>query len=339
MPPRDYTTPTLDPVEDITRRRLLTALPALGLIAGGISCGDDDESTPTSAPAEASLFPRTIAHSAGETTVPARPERVVALKDFNDLDYLLTLGVEPVAYGFTNAWESGSMPWQSAASEIQTFDASGEVDLEAVAATNPDLIVTMPVGEDVYAQLGEIAPTIVLDWGTPWREGLRWVAAGLGEERAEEAIDGVASRLDAMREALDETTREKKLMVGFMYGDTLYVWGTKVQAMVVFSEMGLNAVSGPEPELASLSLEQANVLEQAEILLSVASDPEAIATQEASPLFRQLPAVQSGGYDVLPVAESRALGDGFSPLSIEWVQGRIVERLNRLAAGRGKQLT
>ncbi|MDZ7727016.1 MAG: hypothetical protein U5Q44_01790 [Dehalococcoidia bacterium] len=79
MPPRDpftpTTTPTLDPVEDITRRRLLTALPALGLIAGGISCGDDDdEPAPTEAPTEAPST-RVVEHPLGTTELPMQPAR------------------------------------------------------------------------------------------------------------------------------------------------------------------------------------------------------------------------------------------------------------------------
>ena len=81
----------------------------------------------------------------GETTIPARPERIVAGTDFVDLDYLLTLGIDPVLFGFSNAWESGAMPWQSAAADLPTFDASADLDLEAIAAAHPDLILTMPM--------------------------------------------------------------------------------------------------------------------------------------------------------------------------------------------------
>lgn len=92
MPPRDFSaTPTLDPIEDITRRRLLTAIPALGLMASGISCGDEDTGAHATAEPSAgvSRFPVTIHHALGATTIPREPQRVVAVSEGEALDHVL----------------------------------------------------------------------------------------------------------------------------------------------------------------------------------------------------------------------------------------------------------
>lgn len=52
---------------------------------------------PTTAPATATnVFPVTIAHKYGSTTIPSEPQRVIAL-GYTDQDPIIALGVQPVA--------------------------------------------------------------------------------------------------------------------------------------------------------------------------------------------------------------------------------------------------
>lgn len=87
------------------------------------------------------------------------------------------------------------------------------------------------------------------------------------------------------------------------------------------------------------SLEELSLLNPAEILLSVLTDPAAIELQEASPLFQSLPAVRRGGYGLLTVEQTSALADSVSPLSLEWALPDFVALILELAAGEGKQLS
>jgi iron complex transport system substrate-binding protein len=320
----------------ISRRRMLAA--GSGIVLAGLCARRANAAAGTPVSSPAADFPRTIAHAMGETIVPARPERVACTGDFIDLDFLLALDIEPVLYGFTNAWSSGAMPWQTAAADLPSFDAAGELDLEAIVIAHPDLIVAMPSDGAGYERLSEIAPTIVLGWDTEWRSGLRTVADALGLEHVADARIATAESLIAEGRRTLEPISTKRLMVGFQYGDTFYIWGDQTPAAKLFIELGLNVVGGPEPILTATSLEQVILLEDAEILLSVASDPEGIAMQEASPLFRSLPAVQNGGYEVLTVVQARALGDGLSPISMPWVMPRFIELMTRVAGGGGKRL-
>lgn len=292
--------------------------------------------TPVATPAAA--FPRTISHVLGDTVVPAIPQRVVAVSDFIDLDYLLALDAPPVTYGFTNAWNSGAMPWQGAAADIPSFDASVEPQLEKIIEAQPDLIVAMQSVEDIYDQLSTIAPTIVLGWDTEIRSGLRLVAAALGrDDQAEARLAEVDTLVAAGRDTLTPYAG-RALMVGFQYADTLYIWGPEAAGSKLFLDLGLNFVGSEDPFLTAASLEQWHLLDDAEILLSIASDPDGLAQQEASPLFRGLPAVQAGGYGVLSVILARSLGDGLSPLSLPWGLPHFIELIGQLANGQGTVL-
>ncbi|MCA9879224.1 MAG: ABC transporter substrate-binding protein [Thermomicrobiales bacterium] len=323
----------------VTRRRVVQGIAALGLGASERAARTLAQATPPAATPVNGGFPVTLSHAQGETTIPARPERIVTTTDFADLDFLLTLGVEPVLYGFSNSWESGPMPWQAGAEDLPHIDFTGELDFEAIVAAQPDVIITTPqYVEDWYERLSAIAPTIALDWNTPWRDGLRLVARAVGEEeRAEQEIAATGALLAAAQADLAPAAA-RPLMVGFQYDDVAYIWGPQSPGGAFFQDLGLTFVGGDDPIIQQISLEQFTLLTPAEMLLSVASDPPAIAAQEANPLFLTLPAVKRRGYGVLSVLQSRAIADEINPLSIAWVLPDLVSLLLELAAGDGSAL-
>lgn len=321
---------------ELTRRGVLMGAMAAGLLTLLPHAEAGAQATPSASPTTS--FPKTIRHEMGETVIPTKPTRIVAASDFNDLDYLLALGVEPVLFGFTNAWDSGSMPWQTVTADLPSFDATGDLDLEAIAGASPDLIVATPTILDAYPTLSEIAPTVVLGWNTAWRDGIRLIASALGLESVAETRIAEADAQLAEVKAQLAPIADRTLMVAFTYADTFYIWGDEPSGSKLFKELGLNFIGGEEPSLTSASLEQVNLVAEAEILLSVASDPAGIAEQEASPLFQSLPAVKNGGYGVLTVIQGRAISDSLSPISIPWIMPQFVELMLALAAGEGKRL-
>ena len=320
----------------VSRRRFTQGALAAGNLAllPGIASA---QATPAASPV-ASSWPRTITHAMGETVIPAQPQHVVAASDYIDLDYLLSLGVEPVAYGFTNAWGSGAMPWQEAAADLPSFDASdNEADLEAIAGAAPDLILAMPAEQDAYDQLSAIAPTVILPWDAEWRTALTMAATALGlEDVAAEQIVATDALIAEAKETLAPVA-DIPFRFAFQYGDTVYVWGEETAGGRFFAELGLNFIGGDDPYLTSLSPEEMGLLADAEIILSTDSDPEGIVAQETNPLFTGLPAVQRGGYDVVSVIQGRALSD-LSPISIPWNLPQFVELYQRVANGEGRQL-
>ena len=321
----------------ITRRKVMLGFASASLSAVTLPHLTSAQATPV-ANASSAAFPLTITHIAGETTIPARPERLVAATDFLDLDTLLTLGLEPVTFGKVDP-TSDLLPWQSAADGILTYDAATEIDLEAIAAASPDLIVTMPrYFDNWYETLSAIAPTIVINWEDPWRDALRMVGRATGESTRAEAEIARAEALIAQAKADLAPAATMPLMVGFMYTTEFWIWGEDLSAGQLFRELGLDFRGGEDPVMTVTSLEQISLLTPAEILLSVLTDPAAIEVQEASPLFQSLPAVQRGGYGLLTVEPTSALADSVSPLSLAWALPDFVALILQLAAGKGKKL-
>lgn len=147
--------------------------------------GSDVPATAASSEPAADAYPVTIEHKYGSTEITEAPERIVVV-GLLEQDPLLALGVVPVA---TTEWfgefDGALWPWaQDAAAglgvdpaSIEVLHADDGVDVEAVAAQDPDLIIGLYSGltEVEFDNLSGIASTVAQpeaynDWGIPWDE-------------------------------------------------------------------------------------------------------------------------------------------------------------------------
>lgn len=102
--------------------------------------------------------------------VPLHPKRIVSLHDLDITIPLIELGIPPVAsHGRTRP--DGSHVLRSSGmltgvdfdnSDIR-FIGSADIDIEAIAAAKPDLIITEPSRNTPVEQLEKIAPTVSID--------------------------------------------------------------------------------------------------------------------------------------------------------------------------------
>ena len=184
---------------------LLVPLLALALAACGGSEEEPAASSGTTAAGDA--FPVTIEHTFGETTIEEAPERVVTI-GFNEQDFALALGVTPVGVRENlGDYDATQRPWVVDLLPDEPLPTVGgeELDLEAIAALQPDLILGIYsfIDESTYDLLSDIAPTIAesADYptgGTPWQEQTRMTGQALGaEDEADALVDDVEGQFAA----------------------------------------------------------------------------------------------------------------------------------------------
>ncbi|GGM43300.1 Fe2+-enterobactin ABC transporter substrate-binding protein [Microbacterium saperdae] len=168
------------------RSRLLTvtALAALAALALGGCSSETDTLSDTEAAAAAagdSSWPRTVEHGAGETEISAAPLRIVSVSP-SITGSLLAIDAPLVGSAATTVSPLSDdkgffTQWADAADEagVEVVYGDLELDLDAVDLFEPDLIIGSVNGGDAtleaYDQLSEIAPTVLLDYGTvTWQE-------------------------------------------------------------------------------------------------------------------------------------------------------------------------
>lgn len=165
-------------------RRISVALASVLVLAGcaGNNASQQSSSTPENQPtvqsseSATSSFPLTFTNADGSTTeIPTKPTKVVSTS-VTVTGALLAFDA-PVA-GSAGAGNGKFFPqWATVAQEkgLEPLYPAGEVNLEAVIAADPDLIIVSSSGadsaKDNLTDLQAIAPTVVVDYGgQTWQE-------------------------------------------------------------------------------------------------------------------------------------------------------------------------
>ncbi|SJN10761.1 Putative ABC transporter, periplasmic iron-siderophore binding protein precursor [Leucobacter sp. 7(1)] len=168
-----------------------------------------------------------IEHAHGSTTIPEKPERIVAL-GWMTPDIVAALGENPV--GIEEVWgagESGYQPWfeefvteeYGETPELIPSNEEGP-NYEAIKALKPDLILGLYSGiTDVeFERLNAIAPTVPYIEGpwnpSTWEEMTRTVGTAMWEdEKAEELVTATETLVDSLAAKHPE------------FEDKTFVWG------------------------------------------------------------------------------------------------------------------
>ncbi len=321
----------------ITRRRFPIGAGALGLgvITG---CGPGEQAAaPTATPANDG-YPRIITDDSGTAvTIPARPQRVAVTDPSTSFEAHLALGVAPVLVGVRSFFdtytgeEPGLWPWQKAA--LATLSAAPEripaddgVSVEAIARSNPDLVVGMAYWvESGGSGLRALAPTIQVPFKFPDAVRLLGEVFGL-EERAEQVLADFDAQIAAALDGLVAGSPTIATICPYADG-TAYVAGSaNDQPIGLLLRAGFHLVD----EIAALdkdasgfnrpiSAERLDLLQAADVIVITAFSAEAADALEANPLFNILPAVQSGRVFRLeqgPIAQASAI---LSPKNLDTV--------------------
>lgn len=265
---------------------------------GGAQFGTADaETAKLGTDAAPGVFPRTVVHATGTTEIPARPQRVVVL-DTGELDAVLTLGVTPVGIPSTKGANAVPSYLADRVAGVADVGVVSELNLEAIAALQPDLILGSQLRADkLYPQLSQIAPTVFsIRPGFPWKENFLLVGDSLGmENEATEALNRYAAAAAALKTKV--TGNPTISLVRFMPG-RLRLYANKSMAGVVLTDAGL--ARPPKQDVDELAVEiSAENIAEAEgdyVFYSSYGDPD--ATGETSVTggdgWKALSAVQAG---------------------------------------------
>lgn len=213
-------------------RAALAASAALSSLLLLASCGTTQRAEAEPAGTSgASAGPITLTDAAGRTVeLPAPAQRVVVL-EWQMVEGLLTLGVEPVGVADVEGYRTWDTAEELDAS-TQDVGMRGEPNLDAIYATDPDLVITEVYGPDdaVVEQLEKydvpVLATLGADAKAPvaqMKETFSLIARAVGrEDEAEEALADFDRALAEGREAI---AAADPAVTDFVYVDA-YVQGS-----------------------------------------------------------------------------------------------------------------
>lgn len=322
--------------------RILAIGAAAALAVGLSACASSaPESTSTAGgnPASDDAFPVTVEHIYGETTITEKPERVATVAWANH-EVPLALGIVPV--GMSKAsWgdddDNGVLPWveekldELGAETPVLFDETDGIDYEAVADTEPDVILAAYSGltQEEYDTLSKIAPVVAypeVAWGTSVNDMIEMDSKALGLEKEGKAL---IEQLDAdAQTALEANSVLKDKKVLFSYIDPTDLSQIGYYTAIDTRPGYLHDLGLPFPSIVeenkdsdqfylTVSAEEAQKFDDVDLFITY-GDESIIPLLQADPLLSKIPAIAEGRIAILPDATPIAASANPSPLSIPW---------------------
>lgn len=328
--------------ESLVRTSRLLGIAAVTALSLGLTaCAGGGADTTTDAGSGADgTFPVTIEHVYGETVIESKPERVATIAWANH-EVPLALGVVPV--GMAKAtWgdddNDGVLPWvedkltELGADTPVLFDETDGIDFEAVADTEPDVILASYSGltQEEYDTLSKIAPVVAypeVAWGTPYEQMIEMNSEALGlKAEGEQLIADLHTQVD---DALAQNADLDGKKIAFTYFDptdlsTIGFYTTLDTRPGFFADLGFPTPAVVEEKSAgttefytTISAEEADALDDVDLMVTYGDDTT-LATLQADPLLSKIPAIAAGHVAILENSTPLAASANPSPLSIQW---------------------
>lgn len=288
---------------------------------------------------------RTVVDFRGEEVeVPAEPERVVTL-DLTPTLNLALLGLDPLTAPLDMApyFDADFERFAPEGVDLESYEVVGfaaELNLEAVAALQPDLVMGYSgIAEEdpgVLDQLEQIAPTVLYDFGTnaDWRGRFRTEAEILGRTDQAAALEAQYEEVAAEAAAV-EVPPVAFVRLEIDGGGT---WRLEDPASSVpgsvLADAGLDLFQ-PPADVGELNPTQSFYPEISAERLDILAGAGAIVVQDLStfgqedpvgqfaqnPLWQRLPAVEQGAVTTLPAEVFNGGTYASGILTIEAVAG------------------
>jgi iron complex transport system substrate-binding protein len=249
-------------------------------------------------------WPRTVTHAMGETEIKSQPKRVVVL-DVGELDNVVSLGIKPVGLAPTEGSPELPSYLKKDAGEPTNVGTINNLNLEAIAALKPDLILGSQLrAADKYDELKQIAPTIFsLRPGFTWKENYLLNAAAL--DKTAEAKSQLAAYDKKVAALSDKLGADKPTvsMVRYLPDGVIRLYANASFIGTILKDAGIPRPKNQDIEdlAAEVSAENIDQADGDYIFTGVYGDPKATDKSKAqgNPLWKNLKAVKAGhAYDV-----------------------------------------
>lgn len=295
--------------------------------------GDDADATDDEAAADEGTWPRTIEHEAGTAEIPEEPTVIVSTS-ITLTGTLLAIDAPVTASAATGVGpltddQGFFAQWGEVAQErgVEVLYPNLELDIEAIEALEPDLIIGSTVGADsavdAYDQLNEIAPTIMLDYGSNTWEDL---AVTLGEATGSEAgAEEAIADFDAyVAEAAESITIPGQPATALAYNgaDGGGTFSAESSQAAILTGLGFEYYVGPEEladevrsDVSFFTAENLpSALSEPQVIFVIAGGDEDADALLADPLLANIPAVTSG--NVVPAGATSFRIDFYSGMQM-----------------------
>lgn len=297
-------------------------------------------------------FPITIQHAFGSTTIKDKPKRVATVAWANH-EVPLALGVVPVGFAAANFGDDdddGLLPWVAARLDeldVKTpvlFDEGDGIDFEAVASTQPDIILAAYSGLSLsdYNTLSLIAPVIAYPntpWSTDWREMIRINSTALGMlDEGESLITDIENDIRQRVAQYPELINKSAMFITHLDPTDLSVirfYSANDTRVSFFDDLGLHSpdsvkkMSTHGKYSGESSIEKIDDFNDVDIFVTY-GNKQLLTPLTSNPLLSKMRAIKNGAVVLLGNSQIATAANP-TPLSISWMLDNYLEALAEAA--------
>jgi len=280
--------------------------------AGGTGCADDATTTATG--------PVSLTDGFGRTVELTKPAERVAVLEWQQTEEVLTLCVDPVAVadaeGFARWDTAETLP--AGATDVGT---RGEPNLDALFATNPDLVIieAYTPDDEIIGQLAAYGVPVLATKGADaadpigqMKDTFTLIAEATGrQERAQVVLDEFTASLASAKAAVGDSTSATPKFVyfdGWVQGGNVSIrpFGQGSMMGELGEELGMtNAWTGevdPAYGLGQTDIEGMTAVGDATLFYTGTEDPDSdvMAELAKNEIWKALPAVVEGNTHAFP---------------------------------------
>lgn len=279
---------------------------------------------------ETTVWPHEFADAGGnKITLAGQPQRIAILHS-NYLEYFYSLGVPVIASAGASVGTAQQavetyetlIPYRMG-EKIIDLGSAREINLEAVLEAQPDVIITFEGHsglDEIYDQLNQIAPVILLDFKDTWQNQTRACAEIVGKKEAAEQI--IKETEEAIAFAHEElSAQDKNVAIFRTNGGRAFVARGSSDFYAAF---GITAPQGYTFGYETFSLEAVADMNPDYLIFMDYTDIAKgfVKSQEASSVWRNMEAVKNG--NVVYFDDSL---NTFGPLAMRLTAEKLMETI------------
>ena len=289
------------------------------------ACGSTDNKTKTPM--------MTVKDVKGEVEIPKDAKRIVDLSGNSDI--LSILGYQVIGTANSDAYDYTKFPSYLEdtlkGATILGYSMQDTMDIEAVMNLEPDVIVISTVQEQMYEQLKEIAPTVMVqNEALNWKEDIRHMAEIFDRStQAETWLKAYEEKANVLSEKIKEKYGKDTSYLSFLAsGGQFFVFSDAGFGDVLYNDLGLSKPAGM-PKQSDISLPVVTYEGLAEIdadYIFLITTEEMQKELDNNRIWKNLPAVKNKHVVTLP--SSPYFNQGYSPIGREKLLDEIEGMLN-----------
>ena len=301
---------------------LTVAALSIGILTG---CSSNNNSNDTKEET------RVVNSVKGEIEIPANPERIVDISGSSE--ELAILGHTPVATANVDSYATDSIPsyMEDTLGDATVVGHSmmETMDVEAIIAADPDLIIMAERQEPIYEELSEIAPVVMIeDLSNGWEAKLLGIAELFDQEdEAQKWLDTYYEKAESLGNEVKKANGEQTYVAVLATSGQFMVFSEGGIGTIINTDMGL---SKPEnmPAQDSITLPTVSIEGLAEIdadHIVVIADASEKANLEASSVWAEIRAVKDGNVTILDA--SPYFSQAYNPIGRELLLEQLKDAL------------